>query len=290
MELVSIVIPFYKNKEWLIESVKSVLNQTYQNIEIIIVDDGSKQDLNELFNLSNKIQIIHTENMGASSARNTGIACSNGDYIAFLDSDDIWLPQKLELQLDFMKSNNYYWSATSYTLFDSNKSKFPEFDTIISSPDCSNMTIWNILSSTNLGTPTVIIHTSILKSRINFKFNEKLKFGEDTYLWATIAYKNKLGYINKNLSRVRLHGNNASRNILSQMMARSEIFELLNDEQIEIVNIMPIFLKMGYKLNYHFYNFYKNKCKSSNNKYLLTVIYFIPWSIFKIYSMISRRK
>ncbi|MEL7669954.1 glycosyltransferase family 2 protein [Methanobacterium sp.] len=100
--LVSVIIPTY-NRAYLIKrSIKSVLNQTYQNFEIIIVDDGSIDNTKEIiesFN-ENRIKYIkHKQNKGAAAARNTGIKCSKADFIAFQDSDDEWLPEKLEKEI-----------------------------------------------------------------------------------------------------------------------------------------------------------------------------------------------
>jgi len=102
MPTVSIIIPTYNREHLLGRAIQSVLDQTYQNFELIIVDDGSTDDTEKLvksFN-SEKIRYIrHGENKGPSAARNTGIQSAKGDYIAFQDSDDEWMPEKLEKQI-----------------------------------------------------------------------------------------------------------------------------------------------------------------------------------------------
>jgi glycosyltransferase involved in cell wall biosynthesis len=102
MPTVSIIIPTYNREHLLGRAIQSVLDQTYQNFELIIVDDGSTDDTERLvksFN-SEKIRYIrHGENKGPSAARNTGIQSAKGDYIAFQDSDDEWMPRKLEKQM-----------------------------------------------------------------------------------------------------------------------------------------------------------------------------------------------
>ncbi len=102
MPTVSIIIPTYNREHLLGRAIQSVLDQTYQNFELIIVDDGSTDDTEKLvksFN-SEKIRYIwHGENKGPSAARNTGIQSAKGDYIAFQDSDDEWMPRKLEKQM-----------------------------------------------------------------------------------------------------------------------------------------------------------------------------------------------
>jgi glycosyltransferase involved in cell wall biosynthesis len=121
-DLVSIIIPTYNRGYILSRAIESVLNQTYQNTEIIIVDDCSTDNTEEIvkkFSDSRIQYISHSKNRGASAARNTGIKTAKGDFIAFLDSDDEYLPGKIEKSLAVFKKapestgmvcSNYYWS------------------------------------------------------------------------------------------------------------------------------------------------------------------------------------
>ncbi len=107
MKLISVIIPTYNRKNFLKIAVESVLNQTYKNFELIIVDDGSTDDTENLIKSYNDERIIYwyQKNRGASAARNTGISIANGYYIAFLDSDDRWKPEKLEIQYQAMEEH-----------------------------------------------------------------------------------------------------------------------------------------------------------------------------------------
>ena len=99
--LVSVVIPTF-NRSWCLEeAVNSVLSQTYERYELIVVDDGSTDDTEKRLSQYEKLTVITQQNRGVSAARNRGIASSKGDLIAFLDSDDLWLPEKLSTQVDF---------------------------------------------------------------------------------------------------------------------------------------------------------------------------------------------
>lgn len=105
---VSVIIPTYNRAHLIKRAIQSVLNQTYQNFEIIVVDDGSTDNTEEeVKNLNNqKIRYIrYNENKGAASAKNTGIKVARGDYIAFQDSDDEWLPNKLQRQVEVFKNS-----------------------------------------------------------------------------------------------------------------------------------------------------------------------------------------
>jgi len=105
--LVSIVIPTYNYGNFVSEAVDSALAQTYNNIEVIVVDDGSTDNTKDvLVKYNESIRYIHKENAGLPAARNTGIEQAKGEYIAFLDSDDQWLADKVELQMEIFKSND----------------------------------------------------------------------------------------------------------------------------------------------------------------------------------------
>ena len=121
-ELVSIIMPSYNTGQYIEETIQSVLKQTYTNWELIIVDDCSTDNTDEVVKpfLSNeKIRYIKNEkNSGAAISRNRALRESKGKWIAFLDSDDLWEQQKLEKQIEFMENKNYYFSYTNYCEID----------------------------------------------------------------------------------------------------------------------------------------------------------------------------
>jgi teichuronic acid biosynthesis glycosyltransferase TuaG len=124
-KLVSIIMPAYNSEEYIKHAIESVESQTYDNWELIIVDDHSNDEtyniIQEKCSLNHKIKCYRFEkNKGAAMARNKAVEMSNGDYIAFLDSDDIWEVNKLSEQIEFMSSNNYNFSCTSYKKVDQN--------------------------------------------------------------------------------------------------------------------------------------------------------------------------
>jgi glycosyltransferase involved in cell wall biosynthesis len=106
MSLISVIIPTYNRSDFLKEAIESVLKQAYQPFELIVVDDGSTDDTASVLSCyAGKISALSVHHRGPSAARNYGIQAAHGDYIAFLDSDDLWLPGKLAAQMHFFHNN-----------------------------------------------------------------------------------------------------------------------------------------------------------------------------------------
>ena len=199
MDLISVIIPYYKKKEYIISSINSVLNQTYKNLEIIIIyDDLNKEDLNLLKKIKKKdkrIKIyINKKNLGAGRSRNKGIKLSKGVFVAFLDSDDLWKKNKLKKQIFFMKKNGINASHTSYTIINSNNK-------IIGSRNAKDMSYKLLLKSCDIGLSTVVLKKEIITSKIKFA---NIKTKEDYVLWLKITLNNnKIFALKDNLTKWR---------------------------------------------------------------------------------------
>ena len=199
MNLVSVIIPYYKKKEYITSSINSVLNQTYKNLELIIIyDDLNKEDLSLLKKIKKKdkrIKIfINKRNLGAGKSRNKGIKLSKGIFIAFLDSDDLWKKNKLTKQIFFMKKNGIDVSHTSYDIINS-KNK------IIGSRNAKDMSHKLLLKSCDVGLSTVILKKKIITNKIKFA---NIKTKEDYVLWLKITLNNnKIFALEDNLTKWR---------------------------------------------------------------------------------------
>jgi glycosyltransferase involved in cell wall biosynthesis len=110
-DLVSVIVPCYNSEKWLGEALKSSLSQTWQNIEVIIVDDGSTDNSLSIAKsfASNKVKVISQDNRGASSARNRALKEAQGDFIQYLDADDLLAPNKIESQIKIIQENNHHF-------------------------------------------------------------------------------------------------------------------------------------------------------------------------------------
>ena len=185
MDLISIIIPYYKKKKYIKPTILSILKQSYQKFEVIIIyDDSCKAELRYLKNL-NKIDkriklLVNSKNIGAGLSRNEGIKLSKGNYICFLDADDLWRKNKLKIQLNFMQKNNYLISHTSYLII--NKQ-----NRIIQHRKAKNFfSFEKLLRSCDIGLSTVMIKSSIISKNIKFA---STKTKEDFILWLKISKK-----------------------------------------------------------------------------------------------------
>lgn len=209
-ELVSVIIPFYNRIPFVVESVKSVLNQTYQNYEIILIDDGSTEDTTEITDFiadQNCVKWIHQNNTGVAAARNAGIAAATGEYIAFLDSDDLFKPEKLERQLRLMKEAKVSISHTSYDQI----SLGGEVLNTVDFGKYGGKVFPEIISICPIATPTVMVKSEILKE-IECPFNTAFHIGEDICLWIDLAFHYEILGIDESLTQVRIGDSSASQN------------------------------------------------------------------------------
>ena len=159
-DLVSIIMPSFNTAEYIGKSIQSVIDQTYKNWELIIVDDCSTDNTEEVvspFLEDNRILFLKNEkNSGAAISRNLALRKARGRYIAFLDSDDLWLPVKIEKQLEFMKENNYAFTFTDYRI-NLNGKWLPYINT---APDV--VTKWKLYNWCYFSTITVMYDVNVV--------------------------------------------------------------------------------------------------------------------------------
>jgi glycosyltransferase involved in cell wall biosynthesis len=203
--LVSVVIPAYNSADWIAETISSVLNQDYQNLEIIVVNDGST-DNTELIvkSFGEKVKYIYKSNGGQSSARNLGILNSSGEYIAFIDSDDLWEKEKTSVQVKYLEENSYKWIYSDGIAFD-NLSKEVLFQfSKISRPYDGNVLI-NLFHSCFIPMPTVLLKKEIFLEVGYFNEDDRFRNREDWEMWLRIANYYPIAYVPQILIKYRVH-------------------------------------------------------------------------------------
>jgi len=242
---ISVIIPTYNRAVLLEKTIHSVLNQTQEVNEIIIVDDGSTDNTKEMLNnLSNdKINYIFQENSGVSKARNTGIAMSKNEWICFLDSDDIWHENKIEKQIHFHKNNPHiFFSHTDELWIFNDKIIKQKKHQLKPSGFCFEENIPNTL----IGASTLMIHKKVFEDIGNF--DETLVACEDYDLWLRILLKYELGLIDdKLITKIAGHENQLSfstklmdiyRIKALQKHLETEYKILINEEIVKKCNIL----------------------------------------------------
>lgn len=210
---VSVIMPYYKKRQFVLKAINSVLKQSYKNFEIIIIHDDINLDdlifLKKKFNKNKKIKfIVNNKNVGAGISRNKGIKVCTGEYIAFLDSDDLWHRDKLKLQLNFMISRKLLISHTNFFIIDKKSEIIGKF-----SPK-KIITYKYLLKSCDIGLSTVIIKKKLM---INYKF-PNIKTKEDYVVWLKMIKKiNKITCFNKYLTFWRNTPNSLSSSLIQKL-------------------------------------------------------------------------
>lgn len=204
-ELVSVIMPSYNTSGFIRETIESVLNQTYQNFEIIIVDDCSTDSTDDVVAQINdeRIKFIKNEkNSGAAVSRNRALIEAKGKWIAFLDSDDIWHPEKLEKQISFMEKNRYAFTYTEYEEID--EASLP-LGTYVTGP--KKITKTGMYNYCWPGCLTVMYNRDIV-GEIQI---EDIKKNNDYAIWLKAVKKAPCYLLKENLARYRIRSNSISR-------------------------------------------------------------------------------
>ena len=244
MSLVSIIMPYYKKEFFIRKSIQSILNQTYKNFEIILINDEqtvkSYNFLNEIANLDSRIKLFSNEkNLGVGLSRNMGIEKSTGEFIAFCDCDDLWKPSKLEIQLKYMKKYNSNFSFTAYEIIDENEK-------IIGSRKAENtINFDHLINSCDIGLSTVLMKKNFFNEK-KYKF-PSLTTKEDYVLWLKLAKNGvKMIGINQNLSSWRKSKNSLSSSIIQKLLDGYKVYRVY----LEYGRLKSIFCLINLSINF----------------------------------------
>lgn len=207
--LVSIIIPTFNSEKFIEKCIKSILAQTYKNYEVIFIDNSS---LDKTLNIIKKYELnfdnfkleIVKNNKNIANSRNIGIIKSKGDYVAFLDSDDFWEPNKLEISMKFLKNNDFFYHDMN--IIDFEKNKKINTQTRYQIDDLTDL----LVKDNPIATSSVVIKKKILRKNL---FSENLKYRtiEDFELWLRlIQLKVKIKYYDRKLGSLVERKNSSS--------------------------------------------------------------------------------
>ena len=239
--LVSVIMPCYNMENYVADSIASVQRQTYPHWELLIVDDASTDRtasiVTHLAEHDEKIHIVvKAQHSGIADTRNQCIQMAKGRFLAFLDADDIWHPEKMETQLRFMLDNNVGFTYTTYDWIDEEGHTLNKFINTI-----GNLDYEKYLRNTIIGCSTVMINTDIVGKVVVPNF----RTSEDTATWLNILKKGFLAYaIDKPLTSYRIRLQSASSN---KLKASSDLWRVYRQqEKLSLFKALGCFISYAY--------------------------------------------
>ena len=246
-EMISIITPMYNSEEFILDMIKSVQAQSYQNWEMIVVDDcsqdGGPNIVKKISKTDERIKLIsQKKHSGPSHVRNIAIGLAKGRYLAFLDSDDLWHEEKLNKQLKFMKKNHY---AFTYTGFEKINEDGKVIGTIF--PYKEEVCYHDLLKSNHIGCLTAMIDLKILGYKM---YMPDIKKRQDQGLWLEILKEIDKAYcLNKVLGKYRIRKDSISINKIANIKFQWQLYR-----ELEKLSIIQSFY---YMLWYAFYGIRK---------------------------------
>ncbi len=256
--LVSIIIPVYNGSDYMKEAIDSALNQTYNNCEVIVVNDGSNDEgKSEVIakSYSDKIRYFFKENGGVSSAINLGIQKMRGEYFSWLSHDDVYYRNKIEEQINFLKKrkkrNIVLYADIDYIDCDSNSIKGEKTPHI----DQDKFRFYLVIKRPLVNGNTVLI-PKICFNRVGL-FDVSLRTTQDYDMWFRLSKKYDFAYVNKSLAKARIHSrqgckiiptfiNEVNNTIINQLkkMPKKEILRITNEK-----NIISVYKKLAVRFS-----------------------------------------
>jgi glycosyltransferase involved in cell wall biosynthesis len=234
--LVTAIIPVYNDARFVRDAINSVLHQTYTPLECLVVNDGSDDDTSEVLrDFSNLIQIINQENRGVAAARNAGIEAARGDLVAFLDSDDVWLPDKIQNQMELIaRFPNLALVYTGLHLVDEHLRFVGRID-----PPRADQALWNTLV---LERPVISLSQTGLTPRKLLTrlggFDERLSTSADCDMACRLALSGPIAPVPQPLTLYRIHDGQMHRNPQATLDDMNLVFDKLFQDPS-----MPISIK-----------------------------------------------
>ena len=208
--LVSVVIPAYNRADYIAETITSVLQQTYNAIEILVIDDDSEDNTRQIVEqLGSKVRYVWQENAERGAARNHGLRLAQGEFIAFLDSDDLWLPNMVEDSVAFLQANPEI--ALVYTDAMQIDASGKELRVLRAGPPTSRPTE-RLLNSNFLSIGRHLIRTDAVKKIGGFREERELSGSEDWEMWVRFSLEAQIGYLPVVTPKIRTHPGNTMTN------------------------------------------------------------------------------
>ncbi|MDP2923764.1 MAG: glycosyltransferase [Candidatus Omnitrophota bacterium] len=263
--LVSVTIPAYNAQNFIERTILSAINQTYKNIEVIVLDDGSNDNTGDIVGRlqkkDNRVRYYYQKNQGLASSRNRLCELSQGAYIAFLDHDDEWFPEKLELQLELFRGKPgiaLVFTDMLSVYEDKAECSFRYFSK--RQPQRGKVFYEFLLGGNFIPLSSVAMRTDLLKDYLPFRLS--LKIAEEWELFLRISRDYDFDYLDKPLGIYHLHSSRASKDVLLEVNERLEIMDYWYKKEEKLRSYYRNkFLKAKSDLNLQRAYFYKHNQK-----------------------------
>lgn len=274
-ELISVIIPTYNGSRYILSTVMSALNQSYPSIEVIVIDDGSTEDIAAILEpVINRINFISQQNRGPAAARNLGIHVSKGNYIAFLDHDDVWEPDNLQAKIAILKKNPEGAMTYSYpVLIDAAGATLPQTFHLICP---SGWVFEDFLLQNRIATfSSTLISRDVFDKVGMLDESPEITCCDDYDMWLRIADVDKIFFSPDKNVKYRIHEQNLLKNHRLSLDSNLYVFkkalkECSSVSQMPRKKLSNIINRHLY-MNYHVYafNFYYDLCNYKMTRNLL---------------------
>lgn len=234
MEKISVIIPTYNRADKIEKSIRSVLNQTYSDMQVLVIDDASTDNTCDVVNgiEDERIRYIHMEeNKGASVARNAGVSCADTEWIAFHDSDDEWRVDKLEKQMQYKQKHpecGLIYSAYAMHFSDGKELIVPNASMVGA---LEGDIVETLLQNNTIGAPTILMKKSVFEE--NKGFDTSFNCLEDWDFVLRVSYRHPIGYVNEVLVDAYQSAGGVSSNISAYYSCRCKMIAQNKDELVQ---------------------------------------------------------
>jgi glycosyltransferase involved in cell wall biosynthesis len=275
--MISVIIPTYNGKKYIGEAINSVLCQTCTDYEIIVVDDGSTDNTKEIIdNNFPQVRYYYLPHRGVSRARNYGIQKARGEFIAFLDADDLWLPDKLEKQIGVFNADQELMLVfTEHRFFDTNgirEATFSKKERLMKGDVVKNIFLYS-----HVALPTVMVRKNVFQE-IGY-FEEDLNVAEDDNLWIRIALKFRIHLLDEVLVHCRMTVDSLSRttsSLVTGVLKNVELIEKKYPDLKKRLGRVNIRRKISYVYtDYGYFYFSNGDYAMSRRYYLKSITYYL---------------
>ena len=299
MPKVSVITPTYNRAHFICETIDSVLAQTYKDYEIIVVDDGSTDNTKEvLMRYGDKVRYFYQQNQGQATASNYAVSQSLGEYLAFIDDDDLWLPAKLERQVEVLEKNPELGFVCSEShAFKENGQIVHWKKEKLKTEDFQSMFDGNF-----------IIHATVVLRKKCFQdvggYDARLRTTQDYDLWLRLTRKYKFLYMNIPLTKYRVHNHNLHKNLKQKL--KDHLFIFRKEENVSHLNLYQRRIKIAREYHDFVADYVRQKdyfgaancCLQSIIRYPFVGIYYwpgkknnirslLPCRILRVYAMLA---